>query len=85
MTLPAATICTPTIDRINVDLPHPLGPSKPVTEPLATESETARRTACPPRSTSRPSTLIAVSAPTRRTYISLALRVNQANVRLGEP
>ena len=30
---PAATIWTPTIDRISVDLPLPLGPSRPVTTP----------------------------------------------------
>ena len=33
---PPATICTPTIARISVDLPLPLGPSSPVTEPAAT-------------------------------------------------
>src|SRR5271166_4397331 len=87
MTLPAATICTPTIDRINVDLPHPLGPSKPVTERLATESETSCRTARPPRSTSRPSTVIAAPASTvRRIYISRDSRLDQTRTApWGEP
>ena len=33
---PPATICTPTIARISVDLPLPLGPSRPVTTPPST-------------------------------------------------
>ncbi len=33
--VPLATICTPTIARISVVLPQPLGPSSPVTEPRA--------------------------------------------------
>src|SRR5271166_4928768 len=86
MTLPAATICTPTIDRINVDLPHPLGPSKPVTERLATESESSCRTARPPRSTSRPSTTIAAPASTWRIYISGDSLPDQTHtVTGGEP
>ncbi len=33
MTAPAATICTPTIERMSVLLPQPFGPSSPVTVP----------------------------------------------------
>ena len=38
--------CTPTIARIRVVLPHPLGPSSPVTEPRLDASETSRSTSC---------------------------------------
>ena len=39
-----STICTPTIARISVVLPHPLGPSSPVTGPRPTSRIDAGRT-----------------------------------------
>src|SRR6476659_2280162 len=60
-TRPEATICTPTIERISVDLPHPLGPSRPVMRPAATSTDTPSSTRCPPRLTTRSRMLIAAS------------------------
>ena len=50
-TAPPATTCTPTIARISVVLPEPLGPSRPVTAPAATFTETSSMTTLPPRTT----------------------------------
>ena len=59
--VPPATICTPTIARISVVLPQPLGPSSPVTEPRGTASESPCRTSRPPRCTRRSANVIALS------------------------
>ena len=64
VTLPDATIWTPTIARMSVDLPQPLGPSRPVTAPAATSRETPRSTSVPPRCTCRSRTDIAGAAST---------------------
>ena len=58
VTSPPATTCTPTIARISVDLPLPLGPRRPVTAPPSMSTERSRRTVAPPRSTRRPCTSI---------------------------
>src|SRR5439155_6843044 len=47
------TSWTPTIARISVDLPQPLGPSNPVMRPGTTLSEMPCSTRAPPRSTTR--------------------------------
>src|SRR5664280_1787583 len=66
-TEPPAIRCTPTIARISVVLPQPLGPSSPVTVPDWTEQETPGRPSLPPRTTSNPSTTtvppVLVTAP----------------------
>src|SRR5439155_11012380 len=59
VTVPPATICTPTIERISVVLPHPLGPIRPVTEPRGTSKLIDRTTSRPPRMTRSPSTTTA--------------------------
>src|SRR5215470_9029883 len=56
---PPATRWTPTIERISVDLPLPLGPSSPVTEPCATSQLRPGSTVVPPRTTRRSCTRIA--------------------------
>ena len=56
---PLATSWTPTIARISVVLPEPLGPSRPVTEPAETVSESPGSTCVPPRLTRRSETTIA--------------------------
>ena len=38
VTVPLSTFCTPTIERMSVVLPHPLGPSRPVTCPRGMSS-----------------------------------------------
>src|SRR5688500_14162972 len=58
-------ICTPTIARISVVLPQPLGPSRPLTVPGATETEPPRSTRLPPRTTIRPSTSMAAGSVNR--------------------
>ena len=73
MTVPDATICTPTIARINVDFPHPLGPSKPVTVPEPTSSVNPSSTGCPPRTTVTPDTTIAGSV--RRSFTKPTIAV----------
>ena len=59
VTVPDATSCTPTIERINVDFPQPLGPSNPVTTPDPMSSVSPSRTGLPPRTTVRSETAIA--------------------------
>src|SRR5262245_2580235 len=44
---------TPTIDRISVDLPLPLGPSNPVTTPARTVADRSSNAGRPPRTTRR--------------------------------
>src|SRR5580765_653799 len=63
-TLPLATICTPTIARISVDLPLPLGPSSPVTRPDAMSAESPGSTTRSPRTTRR--SRISIAATARR-------------------
>src|SRR4051794_36607354 len=65
VTVPDLTICTPTIARINVVLPLPLGPSSPVTLPAGTTQSTPCSTVRFPRSTtrSRTSTAVSMAAP----------------------
>src|SRR5207237_827279 len=58
-TRPPARRWTPTSERSSVDLPPPLGPTRPVTAPAGTSSESPSSTATPPRSTRRPSTTTA--------------------------
>jgi hypothetical protein len=55
--------CTPTIARSSVDLPLPLGPSRPVTRPGSTHAERPGRTTVPPRRTRSRSTRTAVTPP----------------------
>src|SRR5262245_48166597 len=57
--LPLTTFWTPTIARNNVDLPLPLGPSRPVTEPASTSQLRYGKTTASPRTTRRSTTLIA--------------------------
>ena len=45
-TAPEVIRCTPTRPRISVVLPHPDGPSRPVTWPAATPKSRSRRTSC---------------------------------------
>src|SRR4051794_14622799 len=52
-------ICTPTIERINVDLPQPLGPRRPVTDPEPTSSDKPPKISRPPRTTVRSETTMA--------------------------
>jgi hypothetical protein len=59
--MPASSFCTPTIARISVDLPLPLGPSSPVTDPDETLQLNPGRTVVPPRTTRRSSMWIAGS------------------------
>src|SRR6266702_4320821 len=42
-TSPVSGVSSPAITRSSVDLPLPLGPSRPVSEPLSTEMETSSR------------------------------------------
>ena len=63
---PPATIWTPTTARISVDLPPPLGPTRPVTVPASTSSERSSSTATPPRTTLRPWTVTAALSGARR-------------------
>src|SRR3954466_1706964 len=42
-TVPASGLSSPAITRSSVDLPLPLGPSRPVSEPLGTSTETSSR------------------------------------------
>ena len=51
-TVPLRIIWTPTIARISVVLPDPLGPSRPVTLPPGTSRLTARSACVEPRTTS---------------------------------
>src|SRR4051794_8536884 len=53
---------TPTIARISVVFPQPLGPSRPVTERDATRTLRHGSTTRPPRETRRPSISIAARA-----------------------
>ena len=58
-TVAAATICTPTIARMSVDLPLPLGPSSPVTRPASTSTrEIAGSTTRCRRGTTRRSRIV---------------------------
>ena len=57
--MPAVIRCTPTRARISVVLPHPDGPSRPVTSPDRTSKSSPRSTGFPPRVTSSPLTVIA--------------------------
>src|SRR4051812_18506327 len=50
--------------RISVVLPHPLGPSRPVTDPAGTARETPRRTGRPPRTTVTPASSTAARVGT---------------------
>src|SRR5436190_1252176 len=50
-TTPSAIRCTPTMARISVVLPLPLGPSRPVTDPRSISQLRAGRTTLPPRTT----------------------------------
>jgi hypothetical protein len=52
-TLPLVSCCTPTSERISVDLPHPLGPSSPVTLPSSIMNPMPFSTSRPPRRTTR--------------------------------
>src|SRR5215208_7356070 len=67
-TLPPATICTPTIARMSVDLPLPLGPSSPVTRPAAISAESPGSTTRSPRTTRRSLTSIAATARRLRSF-----------------
>src|SRR5262245_49374709 len=60
-TEPPAIRWTPTIERMSVDLPLPLGPRRPVTDPAATLQLSPGRTTTPRRVTRRPSMRIAGS------------------------
>ena len=62
MTEPDATTCVPTIARMSVDLPLPLGPRRPVTVPRRTSSVIRSSASRPPRTTWRRSTSTARSA-----------------------
>ena len=60
---PTATIWTPTIARISVDLPQPLGPSRPVTAPAGDlEGDARAAPRSPPRFTCRSRTAMAGAA-----------------------
>src|SRR5207244_2186413 len=67
-TAPLSTIWTPTIARITVVLPLPLGPSRPVTLPAATLAERPGSATLPPRTTRR--SRISIAA-THADYASL--------------
>ena len=60
VTVPLSTTCEPTIARMRVVLPLPLGPSRPTTCPTGTLRSSDSMTAFPPRTTRNPRTSIAL-------------------------
>ena len=64
-------ICTPTIDRISVVFPHPLGPSRAVTDPGSTLRERSGRTRFSPRRTRSPEISIDFYRATRAGNVRL--------------
>src|SRR5207244_6256060 len=75
------TICTPTTARISVDLPQPLGPSRPVTRPGEIESERSRMTSRPPRTTRSCSISIAVTPASVSSRQLAAIGVRRVTLR----
>src|SRR5438445_9487949 len=76
-TVPLSTIWTPTMQRISVVFPEPLGPRSPVRRPRAIVRLIPGRTRLPPRRTVRASTVIAGSVITtayERGEVSVVLR-----------
>src|SRR5918993_5496312 len=59
--VPDCTTCTPTIARMSVVLPLPLGPSSPTMRPRGTARESPSSTCSRPRRTRRCSTMIAAT------------------------
>ena len=68
VTVPDATTWVPTIARMSVDLPLPLGPRRPVTVPRATSSVILSSASRPPRTTWSRSTSTACAPGTRLFY-----------------
>src|SRR5262249_20495885 len=66
-TVPPASRCTPTIARISVVLPDPLGPSSAVTVCFGTSNDSSGSTPLPPRTTRSSRTSIAGAEVVPRT------------------
>src|SRR5262249_22103138 len=82
-TVPPASRCTPTIARISVVLPDPLGPSSAVTVCFGTSNDRSGSTTFPPRTTRSSRTSIAGAEVGRRTGHTRPLTTMTDNVAPG--